>query len=77
MADAPFQFSALPYTALELESAAHPNELPLAVRTVLTLDGCHMGVAGDDSWGARPHPEYMVDAGKAHAFSFILRPIAR
>jgi len=34
-----------------------------------------MGVGGDDGWGARPHPEYTLDA-KTYAYSFRLRPYA-
>ncbi|MCJ1674035.1 MULTISPECIES: glycoside hydrolase family 2 TIM barrel-domain containing protein [unclassified Rathayibacter] len=54
------EFSALPWTPYEIENAQHPNELPPVQRTVLRPALRRRGVAGDDSWGARPHPEYEV-----------------
>lgn len=39
------------------------------------LDFRQMGVGGDDSWGAKPHPPYMIPAGE-YSYSFWLRPIA-
>ncbi|MWV58983.1 glycoside hydrolase family 2 TIM barrel-domain containing protein [Rathayibacter sp. VKM Ac-2754] len=54
------EFSALPWTPYEIENAQHPNELPPVQRTVLRPALRRRGVAGDDSWGARPHPEYLV-----------------
>ena len=32
-----------------------------------------MGVGGDDSWGARTHPEYTLP-GKTYGYSFRLTP---
>ena len=29
-----------------------------------------MGIAGDDSWGARTHPEYLLDVSKPLVFEF-------
>ena len=54
-------FSALPYTPEELESAAHPNELPPVHCTVVRA-GYQMGVGADNSWGAVPMPEDMLPA---------------
>lgn len=34
-----------------------------------------MGVGGDNSWGARPHPEYTLPA-KPYTYSFRITPIA-
>ena len=50
--DRPFAFSAIPYTPQQLEQAAHREELPPPVRTVVTLCGAMRGVGGIDSWGA-------------------------
>jgi beta-galactosidase len=33
-----------------------------------------MGVGGDNSWGARPHPEYLLK-DKKYSFTFIIKPI--
>ena len=29
-----------------------------------------MGIAGDDSWGARTHPEYLLDVSGPLSFEF-------
>ena len=34
-----------------------------------------MGVAGDDSWGARVHPEYRIDVGQKLEFQFVFKGI--
>jgi beta-galactosidase len=34
-----------------------------------------MGIAGDDSWGARTHPEYLIDVTKPVEFAFSFRGI--
>lgn len=70
MADAPFAFSCLPYTAQELENAAHQEDLPPARRTVLCVLGAVRGVGGIDSWGAEPEAAYHIDAGQDIRFSF-------
>lgn len=54
-------FSALPYTPHELENAMHSYELPPVYYTVVRVALQQMGVAGDDSWGARTHEEYLID----------------
>jgi beta-galactosidase len=59
----------------DLEKATHVNELPRRETITLNLDFRQMGVGGDDGWGARPHPEYTLDA-KPYAYTFRLRPYA-
>lgn len=71
---APFNFSCLPYTAEELESATHIEELPLARRTVLLVAGAVRGVGGINSWGADVEPQYQISAGKDIEFSFMIGP---
>lgn len=66
----PICFSALPYTPHELENAMHPYELPEVHYTVIRAAKAQMGVAGDDSWGAKTHPEYLLDASEKMVFSF-------
>ena len=53
-------FSALPWTPHELENAMHAYELPEAHYTVVRAALGQMGVGGDDSWGAKTHPEYLL-----------------
>lgn len=68
-------FSALPYTPHELENAAHQYELPEVHYTVVRVAMQQMGVAGDDSWGARVHPEYCIDVSGKKEFTFCFRGI--
>ena len=69
------EFSALPWTPHELENAAHGYELPPVNYTVVKMSGRQMGVGGDDSWGARTHPEYLIDISKPVEFTFSFRGI--
>ena len=69
------EFSALPYTSHELENAAHPYELPAVHYTVVRAALGQMGVAGDDSWGARPHEEYLLHPEGRMEFAFSFRGI--
>ncbi len=66
--------SAWPYSMEDLEKAMHINELPRRDFTTVNLDYRQMGVGGDDSWGARTHPEYTLPAGKPYRYSFRLIP---
>ena len=71
----PMMFSALPYTPHEMENAMHPYELPEVHYTVVRVAKGQMGIGGDDSWGARTHEEYLLDAGKPMEFSFVFKGI--
>lgn len=68
----PLTASVLPYTAEELEAAAHQEELPKPRYTVVGLYGAMRGVGGDDSWGAPVYPEYCVSGEKDIEFSFVV-----
>lgn len=63
-------FSALPWTPHELENARHSYELPPIHNTIVRCILQQVGVAGDDSWGARPHDEYLIDVSKPLRFEF-------
>ena len=69
------EFSALPWTPHELENAAHGFELPPVCYTVLKMSREQMGVGGDDSWGARTHPEYLIDITEPLVFEFSFKGI--
>ncbi|MEG2929880.1 MAG: glycoside hydrolase family 2 TIM barrel-domain containing protein, partial [Oscillospiraceae bacterium] len=71
--DLPFEFSALPYTCHELENAYRTFELPPIYATVLRLNMRQMGVGGDDTWGARTHPEFLIPSKEDMTFSFTIR----
>ena len=64
------EFSALPYTPHELENAMHHYELPQAHYTVVRVNMRQMGIAGDDSWGALTHEEYLLPTDTELSFSF-------
>ncbi|WP_159794218.1 glycoside hydrolase family 2 TIM barrel-domain containing protein [Puerhibacterium puerhi] len=69
------ELSALPWTPFEIENAAHPNELPPVHRTVLRPALQRRGVGGDDSWGARTHPEFLLPTGRELTFRFAFHGI--
>ena len=68
----PFEFSALPYTIGEIESAQHHYELPKSHCTALNINKIQMGVGGDDSWGAPTHEEYLIPSNKGYSFSYTI-----
>ena len=67
-------FSALPYTPLEIENAEHAWELPPVTKTVIRCSAGQTGVGGDDSWGAKVHPEFIRSLNSA-AFTFSFKGI--
>lgn len=69
------EFSALPYTPHELENAMHDYELPSIHYTVIRANMQQMGIAGDDSWGAKTHAEYLLDTSKHMRFTFSFQGI--
>ncbi|MFC5468261.1 glycoside hydrolase family 2 TIM barrel-domain containing protein [Cohnella suwonensis] len=74
---APVECSVSPYTAFELENAAHPWELPDVHYTVVTVAGRQTGVGGDDSWGAPVHKEYRIPADEELSFEFTISAVDR
>lgn len=68
-------FSALPYSPHEIDNATHPTELPPVHYTFVRVALQQMGVAGDDTWGALPHPEYLIDNSKKLTLHFSFKGI--
>lgn len=72
-------FSALPYTAEDLtqktRGSMHPTDLVARPFIEWHLDLGQMGVGGDDSWGARPHPQYEIKPG-TYSYRFRLRALS-
>mgnify|MGYP000915939608 CR=1 FL=1 len=68
-------FSAMPWSPHELESAGHPFDLPEIHHTYIRCALAQMGVAGDDGWGARTHPEFLLPAGQHMEFEFAFKGI--
>jgi beta-galactosidase len=61
------------YATEDLESANHWFEVPRRPEVVLNLDLAQRGLGGDDSWGARPHPEFRLEA-RQYRYRIRLRP---
>ena len=55
------------------ERSRHDIDVVARDLTTLNVDLAQMGVGGDTSWGARPHPQYTIEP-KPYRYSFILRP---
>ncbi len=74
-----FQFSALPFTPEDLtqtqRGSMHTYDLTPNDFTTLCLDHLHMGLGGDDSWGAMVHEAYRIPA-KDYQFGFEICLIA-
>jgi beta-galactosidase len=68
--------SAWPFTMSELEDANHIHEPPIGDTITVNLDYKQMGVGGDNSWGARTHPEYTLPA-QPYSYRFRLMPYAK
>jgi beta-galactosidase len=67
------ELNALPYTPLELEAHDHGYKLPTSGHVALRVNYKQMGVGGDDSWGARAHPEFTLFANRGYTFEFRMR----
>jgi beta-galactosidase len=52
----------------------HTDDIVKKDGVFVTSDLKMMGVAGDNSWGARPYPEYSIPA-KDYTFSFSIEPV--
>lgn len=68
--------SAHHFTHDDLEKANHTYELKRRDDIYINLDYKQMGIGGDDSWGAWPHPEYTLTS-KRYSYKFRLRPFSR
>jgi len=66
--------SVLPYSPHEIDCALHPVELPPIHYTFIRV-GKQMGIAGDDTWGAKTHPEYCLDNSKEMIVNFKFRAV--
>jgi len=67
------EFSAWPCAMDDLESARHVHEVPRRGWFTVNLDYRQMGVGGDNSWGAKTHPEYVLYP-MPYTYSFRIRP---
>ena len=67
-----FNFSVLPASPHELESAWHPVDLPVYRRTYLTIAAAVRGVGGIDSWLSDVGWQYHVDSSMNHRTCFMI-----
>ena len=67
--------SAWPFTMQDLDQCRHDAELPHRDFITLNLDYKQMGVGGDNSWGEKTHPEYMLPAAQPYSYTFRLTPL--
>jgi len=72
------EFNALQYTPWELDSKGtqHPFNLVKNSSTVLRLNYHQMGLGGDNSWGARPHPEFTLYSNNTYTYQFRIVPVS-
>ena len=68
--DRPFSFKYLPNDEFEIDNAMHMDELPLTRKNHLTIYAAMRGIGGDDSWGAKVHPQYELDGEKEYSLKF-------
>jgi beta-galactosidase len=66
--------NALRYTTDDIEQAKHLYEMTRRDFVTLNIDFQQAGVGGDDSWGARPHPQYTLTP-QPYSYAFKLRSI--
>ena len=69
------EINALPYTPYELEETDHHHKLPTSDRIVVRVNYKQMGVGGDDTWGARTHPEFTLYANRTYSYRYSMRGI--
>ena len=58
----------------EEKQQRHTSDITNKNFVAVSIDYKHMGVGGDDSWGARPHKEYTISA-QDYKFKYTIRPI--
>jgi len=61
------------HTSKELNTFKYSYQLPPSNRVFLNIDGRVNGVAGIDTWGAKPLPPYQVQEKKPLQYEFILQ----
>lgn len=72
--DKNFSFKFLQYDDISIERATHKEDLPEPRSNYLTVCGFTRGVGGDDSWGAKVHPEFELPATGGYCYSFDIIP---
>jgi beta-galactosidase len=68
--EAPFQFTALHYNEIELDTAPHKEELPNPYCTYVKIMPMQMGIGGHDTWGAQVREDLRIDPEKELRYCF-------
>jgi beta-galactosidase len=56
------------------QGGKHLSDLTEEPFVDVNIDYGQTGVGGDDSWGARPHKQYTLQAGE-YSYSFTMEPL--
>ena len=76
----PLNVTAVPLSKFALykvkEIPRHNSDVMLSETTNVRIDMLQMGVGGDNSWGAKPHDEFLIPAIE-YKFSFTLIPLVK
>jgi beta-galactosidase len=83
VADSLMEFNALPNPVEDFDAGIdkdknlrHINDISPKNMIELHLDFRHMGVGGDDSWGAKPHDQYLIKpSNKVYKYGFTFIPV--
>ncbi|WP_139955956.1 glycoside hydrolase family 2 TIM barrel-domain containing protein [Flavicella sediminum] len=72
----PINFSVVPYSTQNIETATHTNELLERNTNTVDVDLIQAGVGGDNTWSpkAEAHDEYLIKPGH-YEYSFYLVPL--
>ena len=70
--EAPFEYSALHYTARELDRAVHPYELEALPQTILRINAVQFGVGGDNAWNRIVTHEPYLPHDEQYEYGFLL-----
>lgn len=71
------ELNTLSYTPFELEAYDHGYKLPDRDKVVIRINYKQMGVGGDDTWGARTHPEFLLYSNRNYSYSFAIKGIMK
>ncbi len=70
--DQPLSVSAWPFTMTDVEQASHPYDLPRREFNTISIDWKLHGLGGDNSWGAKTHPQYTLPGNQPYSYGFTI-----
>lgn len=70
------EMGAYPFRQSDLEGRLHPVDIPERDLTTVHVALGQMGVGGEDSWGARPLPQYQFPPDKDYSWQFRILPLS-